>query len=345
MNQSQAMNPVLEKAPAIAGLRFRHVSDARDAEALFRVHEQRADHDQTDRLSSIEHTPTQEDLARWIAQVVQEGHNSNWLIAEVNGEVIGYSRINWWTETDGMWVYLTTGWVVPTWRGKGIGTAMLYWAETRIQKLAFEHPTQGQWEYASNATNTEVEATALLCENGYYAAYTVLDMELTDFSRMPEPNLPASLELRPLTPLHYRAVWGSIQESYAKGRYAEDPTEERFRAYFEASGHDPALWQVAWDGEEVAGQVLCKIERGRGEVYEVSVGPQWRRRGLARGLLAFGLRALQGQGVSVVRLHTVSEFPTQAKNLYGSVGFHVRKAFPRYRKPQDANRSGENKAP
>ena len=91
---------------------------------------------------------------------------------------------------------------------------------------------------------------------------------------------------------------------------------------------------MAWEGEEVAGQVLCKIERGRGEVYEVSVRSEWRRRGLARGLLAFGLRALQERGVSPVRLHTVSEFPTQAKNLYGSVGFHVRKAFPRYRKPK-----------
>ena len=93
---------------------------------------------------------------------------------------------------------------------------------------------------------------------------------------------------------------------------------------------------MAWEGEEVAGQVLCRIERGRGEVYEVSVRPEWRRRGLARGLLAHGLRALQQRGVQTVRLHTVAEFPTQAKNLYGSVGFRVRKEFPRYRKPKDA---------
>ena len=331
----------VEKAPAIAGLRFRHGSDAGDAAALFRVHEQCATQDQTDWLSSPEHPPTREDLAGRLAQAVQEGNASNWLLASIEDTIIGYSRIVWWTETDGMWVYLTVGWVVPLWRGQGIGTAMLHWAETRIQELAAAHPTQGQWEYASNATNTEFEATDLLRANGYYAAYTVLDMELTDFSLAPEPGLPAGLELRPLTPPHYHAVWNSIQASYAKGRYAENATEERFRAYFEASGHEPALWQVAWDGEEVAGQVLCKIERGRGEVYEVSVRPQWRRRGLARGLLAYGLRALQEKGISIVRLHTVSEFPTQAKNLYGSVGFGVRKAFPRYRKPKHGNKAGE----
>ena len=130
-----------------------------------------------------------------------------------------------------------------------------------------------------------------------------------------------------------------------KGATQKTPLRNVSAPTLRQPGHDPALWQVAWEGEEVAGQVLCKIERGRGEVYEVSVRPQWRRRGLARGLLAFGLRALQERGVSTVRLHTVSEFPTQAKNLYGSVGFHVRKAFPRYRKPKNANREGENSAP
>ena len=319
-------------APAISGLRFRHAVEA-DAPAFFGVHERCAAHDQIDRLSSIEHVPTEEDLARWLAGAAREEQTRNWLVAQIEQEVIGYSRILWWTETDGMWVYLTLGWVVPAWRGNGIGTAMLHWAETRIQELAKEHPTRGHWEFASNATNTEIEATALLHANGYAAAYTVLDMELTDFSRVPEPNLPEGLELRSLTPPHYRTVWNSIQASYAKGRYAEDPTEERFRAYFLDSMHDPALWQVAWDGEEVAGQVLCKIERGRGEVYEVSVRPAWRRRGLARGLLAYGLRALQQRGIETVRLHTVSEFPTRAKDLYGSVGFRLRKAFPRYRKP------------
>lgn len=325
---------VVREAPAIPGLRFRHVVEA-DASALFEVHEQCQDRDQVDRHSSIEYTPMLADLARWLATVMTERRQADWLVAEIEDEVIGYSRVLWWTETDGMWVYLTLGWVVPAWRGKGIGTAMLHWTEARIRELASEHPTQGRWEYASNATNTEIEATALLHANGYAAAYTVLDMELTDFSRVPEPKLPAGLELRALTPTHYRMVWNSIQASYEQGRYAEDPTEERFRAYFEAAGHDPALWQVAWEGEEVAGQVLCKIERGRGEVYEVSVRPVWRRRGLARGLLAYGLRALQQRGVQIVRLHTVAEFPTQAKNLYGSVGFRVRKEFPRYRKPKE----------
>ncbi|HLK60653.1 MAG TPA: GNAT family N-acetyltransferase [Chthonomonadaceae bacterium] len=321
-------------APTLPGLRFRHVMEG-DAAALFGVHERCVDHDQVDRLSSIEYAPTQDDLAYRLAEVVRQERTGNWLVAQLGEDVVGYCRITWWKETDGMWLYLTVGWVVPNWRGKGIGTAMLHWAEARIRQLAREHPNAGLWEFGSNATNTEKEATALLIHAGYRPAYTVMDMELTDFSLAPQPRLPDGLELRPLMPDSYRAVWNSIHASYEKGRYSEEPTEARFRAYFEAPEHDPALWQVAWDGDEVAGQVLCKIERGRGEVYEVSVRPAWRRRGLARGLLAYGLHALQRRGAHIVRLHTVAEFPTQAKVLYGSVGFHVRKEFPRYRKSKD----------
>jgi len=35
---------------------------------------------------------------------------------------------------------------------------------------------------------------------------------------------------------------------------------------------------------------------------------------------------------SGVRLHTVAEFPTRARDLYASLGFRVLKESPRYRK-------------
>ncbi len=38
-------------------------------------------------------------------------------------------------------------------------------------------------------------------------------------------------------------------------------------------------------------------------------------------------------GASTVRLSTVAEFRTRAKDLYHSVGFRLLKESPRYRKP------------
>jgi mycothiol synthase len=90
---------------------------------------------------------------------------------------------------------------------------------------------------------------------------------------------------------------------------------------------------VAWEGDQVVGQVLSIIRNGRAEVFEVSVRPAWRRRGLARALLAQALLTLRGRGIEVIRLGTVYEFRTRARDLYRSVGFRVLKEFPRYRKP------------
>jgi len=82
------------------------------------------------------------------------------------------------------------------------------------------------------------------------------------------------------------------------------------------------LWQVAWDGDQVVGQVLSLVQHGRAEVFEVSVRPAWRRRGLARALLSRALLTLRGRGIDVVRLGTVSEFRTRAS------GCSAVRAFP-----------------
>ena len=63
-----------------------------------------------------------------------------------------------------------------------------------------------------------------------------------------------------------------------------------------------------------------------------SIRPTWRRQGLGRALLTRALWDLRGRGVGVIRLNTVAEFRTRARDLYQSVGFRVLKEFPRYRK-------------
>jgi ribosomal protein S18 acetylase RimI-like enzyme len=235
---------------------------------------------------------------------------------------------------------------------------MLHWMERRIGKLAGRQP--GRWEYAGNASSTETEATALLLDNGYRPAYTVLEMDLdwnafaaqleTEFGEQEfgeqefgeqEFALRNSVSSVGVTIDRGRIedadrIAASIDESYIHeypdGRYAERFDPVAYAAELAGPPHDPALWRVAWVGDEVVGQVIPRIERGRAEVYEVSVRPAWRRRGIARALLSDALLGLQHTGMPV-RLHTVAEFPTQAHRLYSGLGFRVLKEFPRYRKP------------
>ena len=217
---------------------------------------------------------------------------------------------------------------------------MLHWTEERIRRLAAADgacASPNKCEFAANASNTEKEATTLLLHEGYRAGYTVLEMGLDTSMPVPAHPLPAGIEVRPVSPDQYALIAASIHESYHQeyegGRFEENLDAARYVGELSQPKHDAALWQVAWDGGQIAGQVMSVIEKGRAEVFEVSVRPAWRRRGLARALLSRALQTLRERGMDVIRLRTVAEFRTRARDLYGSVGFHVLKEFPRYRKP------------
>jgi len=325
---------VLPAAPPLAGLAFRRPQGAADAESFCAIHEARRERDGVDPRSLLEGIPTVEEMRTALAAAQDEPEN--WLVAQVGPQVAGYTHIISWPEADGTWVYLHLGWTLPAWRGRGIGTAMLHWAEDRIRHLtAQEHPGE-RAEFAGNASRTETEAAALLLNEGYAVGYLVLEMSLDPRAPLPDLPLPAGLETRPAAPDHYAAMAACIDESY-RNEYPDNRFAERFDAADYAASlarprHDPTLWQVAWAGDQVAGMVLSVVRGDRAEVFEVCVHPNWRRHGLARVLLGRALRGLRERGQDEIRLYTNDNFPTRAQDLYRSVGFRLRKEFPRYRK-------------
>ena len=94
-------------------------------------------------------------------------------------------------------------------------------------------------------------------------------------------------------------------------------------------------------GDEVAGMVLNFInpaendeyKRKRGYTEGISVRRPWRRRGLARSLLAQSLRYFKQLGMNEAALGVDTENPSGALKLYESVGFQSVKSFIEYRKP------------
>jgi mycothiol synthase len=325
--------------PDIEGLCFRPIRSEEDTEALYAVHAGRIAHDKVDLLSKIEDLPSRDGLRGALSQVVAAGKQDQWLVAQVNERVVGYSnQTESWFEEDGVWVYFIGGWVLPEWRGQGIGTAMLHWGEHMARRSAASQYPNERFEFAANASCTEQDATALLLHEGYYVGFTTLEMR-QDISiplRAARP-LPDGIEVRLVLPEHYPLIVSSIIESYQH----EFPGN-RFRgrvdrvAYFSARlsdpKRDPNLLYVAWDGNEIAGQITVMIENGRAEVDQVSIRPAWRRKGLGRALLTRVLQDVRERGVEVIWLDTIAEYPTRAVDLYSSLGFHVIKEFQRYRK-------------
>ena len=333
MSESQEDDSAPPEAPAIPGLVFRHVRIPDDLPRLVAVHEGSAMADGVDPLSSMEGAPTLDEMRARFAPSSTFDPAADALIVEMAGQVIGYSGVTWWTERDGVWLYLTIGHLLPAWRGQGIGTAMLRWAGSRAAALAATHPTNGKAMLGANASSTEVDATALLRDAGYHETFSMVEMRFDAFDTLPPVELPAGLEFRPVAPDQYRAIWDSVQAAYADSPQNVVATEEDYQEWLASPAFDPTLWRIAWDGEQIAGQTLCEIAHGRGEVAEVSVGAPWRRRGLGQALVVAGLRALAERNVTEARLHTRADNIYGAPRLYERVGFRPLKLFVRYRKP------------
>lgn len=115
-----------------------------------------------------------------------EEPSKNQILVVHDGSVIGYSTIRWWQERDDTWLYLHRGYLLPQHRRRGIGSAMLSWAEERIRQLVEQHGTTRTAVIGANAMTSEQDATALLLTASYRRVFSLVELGLGDLQRSPE---------------------------------------------------------------------------------------------------------------------------------------------------------------
>ncbi|MFF8746976.1 GNAT family N-acetyltransferase [Streptomyces californicus] len=289
-----------------------------------------AERDRIDARSVVEGLPTAAEIAEASAEL--DDPSGKQALVEHEGGVVGYSTIRRWQERDGTWLYLHRGYLLPRHRGRGVGSALLDRAESRIRRLVRQHGTARTAVIGANAMASEQEATALLLDAGYRRVFSLVELELADLRQLPGGRpLPAGVRVGAVDPSGYRAAWGTVVDSYAGAAFTERWPFERFLATA-----DPTCWRAAWDREDMAGVALCSVHRRDatvGEVEELSVRKESRRLGLGRALLLDGLRCLREHGAETARLYTGTANPHRPYDLYESVGFRRRNEHVRYRKP------------
>lgn len=263
------------------------------------------------------------------------------LIAEVDGEIIAYSRVDWGRETDGSRRFYVFGLVAPEWSRRGLGTAMHRWNEQRVAEHA-GHGSPGPDDGLDAwATSVDVGGRAILEASGYEPATYDADMVRPHLNDLPDAPLPAGLEVRTARPGEMRKLWDADVEAFRDHWGWTDPGEAGYRRFLSDPLADPTLWRIAWDGDEVAGQVRSFINpaenatysRRRGYTEYISVRRPYRRRGLARALLVQSLGALAERGMTEAALGVHAENTHNALGLYQSVGFAVALETTYYRKP------------
>lgn len=163
----------------VSGLEFRRLR-AEDAPAIESIHVRRVERDGVDPLSTFESIPTLDQVVGWIGDRTAAGTIDTILAAAVDGRVVGFTWLDWWREKDGARIYLSQAAVDPEYRGLGIGSSMLGWAEEKLRSVAIGEGGFQDAYYGANATETEVDATGLLTDAGYTRRFSVIEMERAD---------------------------------------------------------------------------------------------------------------------------------------------------------------------
>jgi mycothiol synthase len=295
----------------------------------------------------IERAEKMEDMINNYAHLHHSDPYNDMLFAEVNGQVVGYSRVWWESEGSGQWIGFQLGNVLPQWRKKGIGSVLLNFNEARLREIASELKNRGQIPPEATCTldnfvnSTELDRTRLIEQNGYTPVRYAFMMVRPDLDNIPDLPLPDGVEVRLVGKEHVRQIWAASNEAFKDHwGYIPEPWEE-FERVMNEPDFDPGLWRVAWQGEQVTGMVLNYIDkdenheygRKRGYTENICVLRPWRRKGLAKALIARSLMALKERGMSEAALGVDAENTSGALHLYESMGYRVVKKSTIYRKP------------
>jgi len=329
---------LLENMPGIPGLSFRHFRGEDDYSSMASVLtiSQRADH--------YDRSVTAEDLAKAYANSLTNCDPfTDMIVAEVAGQMVGYVRGWWEQESPCIHLYKHNGVLLPAWRRKGLGRAMLNWVENRLKDIAEVHPRGSKKNFQVSLSQFQDGTAALLERAGYQPVRYFFEMVRPDLENIPDFPLPDGLEIRPVTPGQYRAIWESIHDSDQEEWGSAEPTEAAYQEWLKDPLFQPHLWQIAWEKEtgNPVGHVLTYIHheenkqfhRKRGYTEGVGVSQAWRRRGLARALISRSLQAQKAAGMTGSALVADSESTSGVTRLYESCGFQIVNRDTVYRKP------------
>jgi mycothiol synthase len=152
-------------------------------------------------------------------------------------------------------------------------------------------------------------------------------MEISLDDRPREPAWPEGVAVRGYRPEDERLVYDTVVEVWLD---ASDPIEDTFEEWrhwtTKRDTFEPALWYLAFDGEDVAGFSLCRqddTDPNAGYVAILGVRRPWRRRGLGEALLLHSFSVFRERGYTRATLGVDASSPTGATRLYERAGMTV----------------------
>lgn len=276
------------------------------------------------------------------------------VVAEVDGQVVAYARVEWNDSNDGERWYEGVCNIDPPFRRRGIGRSLHAWTERRRLEIAAAHAAVDAAQDRPRWLTTflfdgDRGGAVLLRQSGYVPFRRFASMRRPNLDDIPVLPVPDGLEIRPISrdTKAMRQVFDADNEAFQDHFGWSGASDERFAEFLEDPDVDPALWLVAFDGDEVAGAVLNGIHVSpdgdrAGWLDSIFTRRPWRQRGLARALIARSLELLRERGLDAAHLGVDQSNPNQALALYQSCGFEIVSSSTAYRKPLPASLVGRS---
>jgi GNAT superfamily N-acetyltransferase len=291
-------------------------------------------------------TITVDQLANWYGNPTYVALDDALVIGEIEGTIVAFGRVELEDGTAGERIFHSFCYVDPDHRRRGLGRPMLRYNEARLREIAAGDPhriARGPRVFETWAPNDAPGATSLLLSEGYEPVRYFFDMIRPTLDDIPDVPLPDGLQLRPVRPDQYRRIFDGDIEAFQDHWGGIDGSDAAYTRWTTSPDFEPAIWQVAWDGHEVAGAVINRIDElenttndyRRGWLDSVFVRRPWRRRGLARALIARSLAVHRERGMTSAALGVDADNPNEALRLYEGCGFRTHRRSTAYRKPMD----------
>jgi mycothiol synthase len=300
------------------------------------------------KADQVVETTTLDDIRGWCAPSERFDPKQDILFALGDkGTEIGFSRVSWYTGKDSVKLYTQASFLLPEHRKPGVWSEMVKENEGRLREIAAKYPDHQRF-LQSWATEIQKEWISVLENEGFQAVRHFNNM-LHSLEHLPDPKLPDGIEVRPVQEVHYRKIWEAQKEVQRElfEFVAEQWSDDKYQSWLKNPSHTPHLWQIAWDGDQVAGMVLGRIDaaenqalnRKRGYTEHVFVRKPWRQCGIAKALIARSLRELKEQGMEEAELGVDTENESGAYEFYRRMGYLTFSTDIWFRKPMELKTS------
>jgi ribosomal protein S18 acetylase RimI-like enzyme len=220
------------------------------------------------------------------------------------------------------------GYVHPSHRRRGIGTALVEWWTARAAE-------RGNAVAGQTVSDDDPTAVALLERLGCTVAHTswILTYPLAGDPPVPA-RPPDGIAIRLLRPGEERALFHLIDDAFShwKGR-ARGVYEDWAATTVAAPRWERWMGVVAVDGNRLVGAAVLRRFPGEGWVDQIAVAGDYQGRGIGRALLQHAFGVFHGREPAV-GLSTDSR--TGALDLYLHVGMTVRRTYRRWSRPTGA---------